>query len=38
MGNVLYMREIRGAYMILVGNPEEKKPLGKTWRRWDDNI
>jgi hypothetical protein len=26
------------AYTILVGNPEEKRPLGKSTCRWDDNI
>jgi hypothetical protein len=26
------------AYMILVGNPEGKKPLGRPRRRWVDNI
>jgi hypothetical protein len=25
-------------YRILVGRPEEKSPLGGTWRRWEDNI
>jgi hypothetical protein len=28
----------RGAYMILVGRPEGRRPLGRPWRRWDDNI
>jgi hypothetical protein len=22
----------------LVGKPERKKPLGRSWRRWEDNI
>jgi hypothetical protein len=22
----------------LVGKPEGKKPLGRSWRRWEDNI
>jgi hypothetical protein len=26
------------AYRILVGKPEEKRPLGRTRRRWVDNI
>jgi hypothetical protein len=30
--------EKRDAYMILVGKPEEKIPLGKPRRRWVDNI
>jgi hypothetical protein len=28
----------RNAYMILVGNPEGKRPLGRPRRRWVDNI
>jgi hypothetical protein len=28
----------RNAYRILVGKPEEKKPLGRLRRRWVDNI
>jgi hypothetical protein len=28
----------RNAYMILVGNPEGKRPLGRPGRRWLDNI
>jgi hypothetical protein len=27
-----------GAYRILVGRPEERRPLGRPRRRWDDNI
>jgi hypothetical protein len=23
---------------ILVGRPERKRPLGRLWRRWEDNI
>jgi hypothetical protein len=26
------------AYKILVGKPEEKRPLGRTSRRWVNNI
>jgi hypothetical protein len=26
------------AYRILVGKPEGKRPLGRTRRRWEDNI
>jgi hypothetical protein len=32
------MREKRKAYRILVGKPEEKRPLGRPRRRWEDNI
>jgi hypothetical protein len=27
-----------GAYRVLVGKPEDKKPLGRRKRRWEDNI
>jgi hypothetical protein len=30
--------ERRGAYRALVGKPEERRPLGKSRRRWEDNI
>jgi len=26
------------AYRVLVGRPEGKRPLGRTRRRWEDNI
>jgi hypothetical protein len=32
------MGERRGAYRALVGKPEEGRPLGRTRRRWEDNI
>ena len=32
------MGERRGAYRILVGKPEGKRPLGRPGRRWEDNI
>jgi ribosome biogenesis protein Nip4 len=32
------MAEVRGAYNILVGRPEGRKPLGRPRRRWEDNI
>jgi hypothetical protein len=28
----------RGVYRILVGKTEGKRPLGRTRRRWEDNI
>jgi hypothetical protein len=28
----------RGVYRVLVGKPEEKRPLGRPSRRWEDNI
>jgi hypothetical protein len=30
--------ERRNAYRLLVGKPEEKRPLGRPGRRWVDNI
>jgi hypothetical protein len=32
------MGEVRGAHYILVGRPEERRPLGRPRRRWEDNI
>jgi hypothetical protein len=32
------MGEKRNAYRLLVGRPEEKRPLGRPRRRWVDNI
>jgi hypothetical protein len=32
------MAEVRGAYNILVGRPEGRRPLGRPRRRWEDNI
>jgi hypothetical protein len=37
-GHVARMGEVRGAYNILVGRPEERRPLGRHKRRWEDNI
>jgi hypothetical protein len=28
----------RGAYRVLGGKPEGKRPLGRPKRKWDDNI
>ena len=30
--------ERRRAYRISVGKPEGKRPLGRSWSRWEDNI
>jgi hypothetical protein len=27
-----------GVYRVLVGKPEGKRPLGRPWLRWEDNI
>jgi hypothetical protein len=32
------MGKVRGAYNILVGRPEGRRPLGRPRRRWEDNI
>ena len=32
------MGERRGAYRVLVGKPEGKRPLEKTRYRWENNI
>ena len=37
-GHVAGMRERRGAYRVLVGKPEGKRPLGRPRHRWEDNI
>jgi hypothetical protein len=37
-GHVARMGEVRGAYNILVGRPEGRRPLGRPRRRWEDNI
>jgi hypothetical protein len=31
------MRKMKGAYRVLVGKPEVKKPLGRPRRRLEDN-
>jgi hypothetical protein len=37
-GHVARMRERKSEYRALVGKPEGRKPLGKPWRRWENNI
>jgi len=37
-GHVARMGERRGVYRDLVGKPDGKTPLGRTRRRWEDNI
>jgi hypothetical protein len=32
------MGENRNAYRILVGKTEERRPLGRPRRKWEDNI
>ena len=38
MGPGARMGEESGAYRVLVGKPEGKRPLGRPRRRWVDNI
>jgi hypothetical protein len=37
-GHIAQIREKRNAYRVLVGKPEGKRPLGRSRRRWVDNI
>jgi hypothetical protein len=37
-GYVALMGGLRGAYRVLGGRPDGKRPLGKPRRRWDTNI
>jgi hypothetical protein len=37
-GHVARMGKRRGAYRALVGKPEGRRPLGRSRRRWEDNI
>jgi hypothetical protein len=37
-GHGARMGEVRGAYKILVGRPEGRKPQGRPRRRWEDSI
>jgi hypothetical protein len=37
-GHVARMGEKRNAYILLVGKPKGKRPLGRLRRRWVDNI
>jgi len=38
VGHVARKGELRNAYNVLVGKPEEKRSIGKPRRRWKDNI
>ena len=37
-GHVARMEEGRSAFKILTGKPTGKRPLGKSRRRWENNI
>ena len=36
--HVARMGDGRGVHRVLVGKPEEKRPLGRSRHRWEDNI
>jgi hypothetical protein len=36
--HIARVREGRRVYRVWVGNPEGKRPLGRSRRRWGDNI
>jgi len=36
--HVALIREGTGVYRVLMGKREGKRPLGKPWGRWEDNI
>jgi hypothetical protein len=38
MGHVAHMGQRRGAYSVLVGELEEKRPIGRPRRRCEDNF
>jgi hypothetical protein len=38
VNNDILMGDVRNAYRILVGKPEEKIPRRRPRRRWEDNI
>ena len=37
-GHVARMGEKRRAYRAFAGKPEGKRPLGRPWSRWENNI
>jgi hypothetical protein len=37
-GHVARMGKRRGAYRVLVGKPERRRPLGRPRPRWEDDI
>jgi len=38
VGHAAHMWERTGSYRVMVGRPEGKRPLGRSRRRWEDNI
>ena len=37
-GHIARMEEVRSAFKKLIGKPTGKRPLGRSRRRWEDNI
>jgi hypothetical protein len=37
-GHMARMGQDRNVYKVLMGNPEGKRPLGRSRRRWEDGI
>jgi len=37
-GHVARMGKRRGVYRVLMGRSEGKRPLGRSWRRWEESI
>ena len=37
-GHLARTEQSRNTYIVLVGKPEGKRPLGRPRRRWEDNI
>ena len=37
-GYIAIMEKGRSAFKISTGKPASKRPLGRPWRRWEDNI
>jgi hypothetical protein len=37
-GHEARMEVRRGAYSVLVGKPQVRRPLGRSRRKWEDNI
>jgi len=38
IGHIASTGQRSGAYRVLVGKPEGKRPLGRLRHRWEDNI
>jgi hypothetical protein len=37
-GNVACIENRKGTYRVSVVRPDVKRPLGRPWHRWNDNI